>query len=192
MTSEQMIGEKALTAIAPLCMNTTRQGYLEFGLITPGRSKPTFAAIIAPFIWTLLLGPVVVLMAIRVFDSGGSAMDAVVLGILTFFAVGKPIQALIERFRASKSRSQVRMRLSQPACRIYIDGTNHVFDFHDIENVIIRRKPNGRLRLILQSQSSFLAVEEAWGEDEETALRQHADAILKMIGSQLLEDEEKA
>lgn len=171
-----------LAGIGPLVAKAPRPGYWEFSTVTEAQPRPRLLIVLSPFIWTVVLAYPIYALATYAFTSGGTPLDALVLGVLTFFAVGKPIQAFVERWRKGRSRTLVRTRISQPAKRVYVDGSKHVFAFEDIRKIIIRKKAEGWLQLVLATSDTMLAVEESSTTAEATALHEHANSIAQIVG----------
>jgi len=178
-----------LVGIGPLVAKSPRPGYWEFSTVIEAAPRPRLLVILSPFIWTALLAYPIYALASYAFTSGGTPLDALVLGVLTFFAVGKPIQAFVERWRKGRSRALVRLRISEPAKRIYIDGSKYVFAFDDISRIIIRKKAEGWLQLALTTKDTLLALEESSTAAEVVALREHAGTIAHIIGAVVREQD---
>jgi hypothetical protein len=170
-----------LAGIGPLVAKSPRPGYWEFSTVTEAQPRPRLLVVLSPFIWTVLLAYPIYALANYAFTSGGTPLDALVLGVLTFFAVGKPIQAFVERWRKGRSRTLVRIRISEPAKRVYVDGSKYVFPFDGIKKMVIRKKAEGWLQLLLATSDSVLVVEESSTPAEATALREHASSIAGIV-----------
>ncbi len=178
-----------LAGIGPLVAKSPRPGYWEFATVTEAQPRPRLLVVLSPFIWTVLLAYPIYALASYAFTAGGTPLDALVLGVLTFFAVGKPIQAFVERWRKGRSRTVVRIRISQPAKRVYVDGSKYVFPFGDIKQIIIRKKAEGWLQLLLATSESVLAMEESSTPTEAAALREHANTIAQIVGAAVEEQD---
>jgi hypothetical protein len=178
-----------LVGIGPLVAKSPRPGYWEFATVTEAQPRPRLLVVLSPFIWTVLLAYPIYALASYAFTSGGTPLDALVLGILTFFAVGKPIQAFVERWRKGRSRTLVRIRISEPAKRVYVDGSKYVFAFDDIKSVVIRKKAEGWQQLVLATSDTVLAVEESSTAAEDAALREHANSIAQIVGATVEEQD---
>jgi hypothetical protein len=178
-----------LTGIGPLVAKSPRPGYWEFASVTEAQPRPRLLVILSPFIWTVVLAYPIYALASYAFTSGGTPLDALVLGVLTFFAVGKPIQAFVERWRKGRSRTLVRIRISDPARRIYVDGSKYVFAFEDIKKIIIRKKAEDWLQLALATSDALLTVEESSTATEVAALREHAGTIARIVGAAVEEQD---
>jgi hypothetical protein len=189
MDSKSELNRATLAGVGPLVAKSTRPGYWEYSTVTESAPRPRLWIMLSPFIWTVLLAYPIYALATYAFTSGGTPLDALVLGVLTFFAVGKPIQAFVERWRKGKSRALVRLRISEPAKRIYVDGSKYVFAFADIRKVIIRKKAENWLQLALLTGDTQLTLEEASSAAEAPALQEHAESIARLTGAVVEEQE---
>jgi hypothetical protein len=189
MESQSDINKVTLTGVGPLLAKSIRPGYWEYSTVTEAAPRPRLWVMLSPFIWTVVLAYPIYALATYAFTEGGTPLDALVLGVLTFFAVGKPIQAFVERWRKGKSRALVRLRISEPAKRIYVDGSKYVFAFGDIKQIVIRKKAENWLQFVLLTGDMQLTAEESSNATEASALQQHAEAIARLTGASVEEQE---